>query len=481
MATLPLVMSPSGLQPQAPADLRAQLVAKVAASNPDYTANLPAALVEDVASTSVAAIVESDSFLVDLVNAVTPNGANPFILALFGQLYGLGPAVSTNVSVFVTISGPPGFVIVEGFTVGDGLYQYVCPDGAIIGSDGQTLPIYAVAVLSGNWAVPAGSVTQIITSVPAQYQLTCINVEDGIPSVAAENESDYRDRVMTAGLASSTGMSRYLKTLVSGVPGTQARLVSVRLDPTSGRYIAIIGGGDPVLVGYAVWKALFWSGGILSAPILIDNITAQNPAVISTAANHNLMTGMVERIDGVVGGGSLQAINGQSFPVTVLSPTTFSVPFDATMVNGIYYSGGTVSPNPIVEEVTITDYPDVYVIPYVIPPQETVTMVVTWETDSPHYVAPQAIAQAAAPALVEYVNSLPVGTAPLNIYDMQSVFIAAVAAILPAESITILAFAVAFDGVAAQPMQGTGVIYGDVNSYFYADLSGIVVQEGGVG
>jgi hypothetical protein len=61
---------------------------------------------------------------------------------------------------------------------------------------------------------------------------------------------------------------------------------------------------------------------------------------------------------------------------------------------------------------------------------------------------------------------------------MQSIFLAAVAPILPAEAVTVLNFAVSINGVGLSWPTGSGVIYGDPNSYFYAELSGIVVQEG---
>jgi hypothetical protein len=480
-------MTAQGLQPQAPATLRQQLVASVAATNQGYTDNLPGSLVEDVASTDVAACVQSDSYLVDLVNSVSPNGANAFILQQFGNLYGLRQQVATNVTVYVVFYGPPGLVIVEGFLVGDGSYQYVVQDGGIIGQNGQSLPLYCVAVVPGTWAVPAGSVTLLASSLPASVidLVTCTNPTDGIPSTAGEAMSDFRDRCFTAGLAASTGMSRYMKTLLANVPGVQARLVSARQDLVTGKYVAICGGGDPYQVAYAIWKALFWTGGLLQAPINITSISASNPAVITTAQNHNFVTGMVESFEGIVGTGVFPTINGRSFPVTVPtiggqpSLNTFTIPYNTAITGSIYTSGGLVTPNPIVEEVSVVDWPDTYIIPYVIPPMETVFIEVIWQTDSPNYVSPSAVASLAGPALQDYINGLPVGVAPINIYDMTSIFLQAVTNAVAAEAITVLDFQVSIDGIGAAPAPGTGVIYGDPNSYFLTDLSKIVFSEGG--
>jgi Baseplate J-like protein len=487
MAVLPLIMTAQGLQPQAPADLRSQLVSSVASTNQGFTANLPSSLVEDIVSTDVAACVQSDSFLVDLVNSISPNGANAFILRQLGNLYGLRPQVATNVTVYVVFYGPPGLVIVEGFLVGDGSYQYVVQDGGIIGANGQSLPIYCIAVVPGTWAVPAGSVTLLATSLPASVidLVTVTNPTDGIPSTAGESASDFRDRCFTAGLAASTGMSRYMKTLLGNVPGVQTRLISARPDPATGKYVAICGGGDPYQAAYAMWKALFWTGGFLRAPIHITNITASNPAVVTTAQNHNLVTGMIETLFDIQGTGVFPTLNGRAFPVTV--PTiggqpslkTFIIPFNTAITGSAYTAGGQVTPNPIVEEVSIVDWPDTYVIPYVIPPMETVFIEVIWQTDSPNYVSPSAIASLAGPALQDYINSLPVGTAPINIYDMTSIFLQSTGNAVSAESITVLDFQVSIDGIGAAPSPGTGVIYGDPNSYFLTDLSKIVFSEGG--
>jgi hypothetical protein len=487
MAVLQLLMTTQGLQPQAPADLRAQLVASVAATNQDYTDNLPGSLVEDICSTDVAACVQSDSFLVDLVNSVSPNGANAFLLKQFGNLYGLLPQIATNVTVYVVFYGPPGLTIVEGFLVGDGSYQYVVQDGGIIGANGQSLPIYCIAVIPGNWAVPAGSVTLLGTSLPASVidLVTVTNPTDGIPSSVGENISDFRDRCMTAGLAASTGMSRYMKTLLANVPGVKNRLVSARQDPVSGKYIAICGGGDPYQVAYAMWKALFWTGGLMPAPINIVHISSSNPATVTTAQNHNLITGMVETLTNIIGTGVFPTLNGKQFAVTV--PTvgsqpslkTFTIPFDTSPVGSTYTSGGNVTPNPIVEEVSIVDWPDTYIIPYVLPPMETVNIEVTWQTDSPNYVSPSAVASLAGPALQDYINSLPVGVTPINVYDMTSIFLQSVTNAVAAEAITVLTFSVGIDGFPVAPSPGTGVIYGDPNSYFQTDLSLITFSEGG--
>jgi hypothetical protein len=268
-----------------------------------------------------------------------------------------------------------------------------------------------------------------------------------------------------------------MKSILAQIPGVIPRLISARQDAATGRYIMIVGGGDPYYVAYAIWRAMFWPGGLLYAPIYITYISSTNPAVVTTSNNHNLINGMIETITGVQGLGGMPSINGKPFPVTVIDNKNFSIPFNATLPGFSYSIGGIVSPNPIVEEVTIVDYPDTYLLPYVLPAQEVVTIAVTWQTDSPNYIASSAVAAVAAPAIQEYINSLPVGLTPINFYDMTATFLDSVSGILPAEAVTVLNFAVGIDGVGVEPSPGTGVVYGDPNSYFYIELSGIVVIE----
>lgn len=463
-------MTPQGLQPASPTALRATLISLVAAAVPDYTANLPGSLIEDISSTDVFALVESDSFLVDLVNSVTPYGANAFLLNQLGILYGVDKQPITNTSVYVIFTGPPGYVVNQGFVVGDGTYQYICQTGAICGIDGSTLPIYCLATVPGAWEVLPNTVVQMLTSVPNNIPLTVTNPVSGIPSLSGEPISVFRERCFTAGLAASTGMGRYLKTLVGNIPGVQNRLIAVQND--GDKFVVIVGGGDPYQVANAIWQADFNFLGLAGATIYIDGISNTNPIVITTTNNHNLVTGDVELITGVQGG--MSNLNTNTYTITKISDQTFSIPVDGTVM-GTYVSGGIVSPNPINQYVSISDFPDTYVIPYVIPPQEVVDIVVTWETDSPNFISPDAIAQAAVPEIIDYINSLPAGTTPINLNVLNKVFLDSVADILVGEYIIDLTFSISINGVGRTPQAGTQVIFGDPYSYFYTQNGQITI------
>ena len=475
MTTLPIVVNAAGYVPQTPQSLNSLLIANVSAIDPGYTANLPGLLIEDIASTDTYALLQCDSSVAEIINSLTPYAANDFLLIQLGSVYGVPPQQDTNTSVYVQFTGPPGWVIQQGFLVSDGTYQYAVPDGGVIAAGGSSAMLYAVATTTGSWAVPVDTVNQIITSVPtAVYPAPTVNnPAAGLPASGGETNYDYRSRVLQAGLAASQGMGRYLKTLVQNVQGVQRRLVSVQQIQSGGWWEVICGGGDQYEVAYAIYQSLFDVNALTGSVLAVSGITNANPGVVSTNLNHGYQTGQVCQINGATG---LVALNGVNVTVTVLSPTTFSIGVDTTSL-GQYSGNGVLTPNFRNIYVNILDYPDTYQIPFVSPPQQVVTMTVTWNTTATNYVDPNTVAQAAQPAIVNYINSIVVGQ-PINTLVMTSVFQAAVAAIIPSQLLTRLIFAVDINGLGASPIPGTGEIPGDPESYFYAVNSGITVEQG---
>lgn len=396
--SIPLNITLAGPAPTSPANLRAALIANVAATNPDYTANLPGTLIEDIASTSVAAMAQIDQSRVDAINSITPYGANPFILAQLGAQAGIPQGQPTNTSVYVVFTGLAGFVIPAGFIVSDGSYQYVLQDGGIIQTGGQSQPLYAVASQAGSWAVPIATVTQILTSVPTGYTLTCTNNLAGVPGSAAESVASYRSRVMQAGIVTAQGTPNFVTALLQAIPNVNPRLVAVQSAP--GGWEFICGGGDPYLIANAIYQGVVDLSSIVGSQV-------------SSSRNVN---------------------------------------------------------------VTITDYPNTFTIPFVTPPQQTVSITATWNTNLPNFVGGITVNQLAAPALQNYINGIYVGQ-PINELAMTAAFQNAVASELSVAQISSLTFAVYINGSLTSPSAGTSIINGDPESYFYAGPTSITVQQ----
>jgi hypothetical protein len=554
MADLPTVVTAAGMLPRDLQEIHDTLLSQVASTNPDYTANLPGILIEDISSTDTFAIAQCDSARVDTVNSLTPLGANAFLLLELGQMLGIPVGSVSNTSVYLAFQGPAGLVIGKGFIVTDGIFQYAVADGGIIGSDGFSLPLFAIATQSGTWAVPAGSVNTLITSAPTGINLSVSNPQGGIPgSTAGLTEADYRSRVMRANLAASQGMARYLRTLLANVPGVQSRLVLPLKNPvvgTSGWEI-IVGGGDPYQVAYAVYTALFDISDIVGSTLDIIGISQALPAIVTTRLNHLLPVGALIHIAGATPVGyngdfavmsvpsektfalgkpfPLVAITsaawaanlvtfhtasahgvtvGSTFVVAGMTPAGYNGPFVAAagttgttliaalLTNpgtstamgqlqpgnalfdstglGPWTSGGVITPNPRSVTVSIQDCPDTYAFPIVIPPQQSVTVVINWSTVSPNFVDPAAVAQLVQPAIVDYVNSVVVGQ-PLSLIELEESFVDAIENVLMVELISVLTFAVDINGVPTAP---TGqLIYGDPESFFFSQLTDIVVTK----
>jgi hypothetical protein len=474
MTTVPLVVVPStGLQPANPTAVLNTLISNVTETNPGYTANLPGSMIEDISSTDVAAILLMDAALVDLVNSLTPYAANPFLLNQLGQMYGVAQGVGVNTNVYVVFEGPAGLVISQGFTVTDGTYQYIIQDGCLIQSGGYSQPLYALATVSGSWAVPANTVNQLVTSVPLGDTLTVNNPNPGTPATGTQTEEQYRAQVIQSGLASSQGMPRYLKSLIQAIPGVLPQLVSV-VQINGGGWEVIVGGGDPYAVAYAIYEALFDVSSLVGSTTYVTGVTNANPGVVTTNLNHGFTTGQnnvhIAGVNGTTG------VNGGPYTVTAITENTFSFGVNTTS-SGAYTSGGTVTPNTRTLSINISDYPDTYTIPLVIPPVQTVVIQLTWNTSSPNYVSPTAVAQLGAPALAQYVNSVAVG-APMNLFELQNVFQIAVVSLISTQFLTRMVFTVSINGVDVSPESGTGIIAGDPESYFSCSASGVTISQG---
>jgi hypothetical protein len=127
--------------------------------------------------------------------------------------------------------------------------------------------------------------------------------------------------------------------------------------------------------------------------------------------------------------------------------------------------------------VTINDYPDSYVIPFIVPVLQKTTMAATWNTNFPNFVSPAGVAQLAIPELAAYVNSIQVGQ-PINVLDLEETFRAAIESILPRQYITRLVFNVLINAIATAPPTGTTIIAGDPEGFFSISQADITVLQG---
>lgn len=405
MSDIPVIVTQAGAQPTPPKTLLSDLITNVSAIVPGYTANLPAGLITDLASTATGAIALIDSAMVDTINSVTPYGANIPMLMQLGNIYGVQQGQGYNTSVNVTFIGLPGFVIPKGFIVSDGNNQYAVQNNTIVPNGGQTNPIYCLATNSGTWAVPAGSVTQIITSVPSTITLTCTNVTSGLPGANRQSESSYRAQVMQAGMVTAQGVPSFLRTLLQKVSGVQINLISFR-NVSAGKWALIVGGGDPNEVGLAVYEA-------------IPDISVLTADVVDGEGNKP----------------------------------------DSTTV-------------------TITDYPDQYEIPIVLPVSQKAAVILTWNIRVTELLDPDSVSTVTTLPIVDYINGIPIGE-PINTYQIESIFLAAISPLINPSQVSLIDVSIGINGSIVPPSPGTGLVYGGEYSYFTTDQSNVTVQQYG--
>ena len=241
-----------------PATLYDAVIAQAQTFSPGLTAQLPGSLIDDVAGTDAGTLVLIDQLVTELFANFSPYAANPYTLAELGQVYlgqGSTAASSSNTSVYVQFTGNVGVVIPPGFTVGDGTNQYAVADGGIIQTGSVSGNIFAQSLTAGSFAVPANTVTTIITSVPSGETLTVNNPLAGTPGLPAQTEAQYRAQVLQAGLVAGTGTPNILKTLLGAVPGVSAQYISVQAKSGSLWEVIVGGTGDPYAIGLAILQS----------------------------------------------------------------------------------------------------------------------------------------------------------------------------------------------------------------------------------
>lgn len=469
MSAIPLVMTSAGPVATDPTTLRQNLIDGVAAEVPDYTANLPGSLIEDIASTDVGALTAIDQARVEAVNSVTPYGANAFVLAQLGAQAGIAQGTPTNGRVNVVFSGPAGYVLQPGFVVGDGANQYALLDGGVIQTGGQTPQLTAVATNSNTFAIPANTVNQIVTSVPSGYTITVTNPQAGVPAAGAESPQSYRARVLQAGVVASTGTPAYVKTLLEKIAGVQQRLVSI--NQVTGGWQIVCGGGDAYAVANAILQGVPDIATLQGSQLAITGMTNANPVVITTNLNHGYQVGQTFAVTGAVP----SAFN-LTYTVASVTPTGITTTTNGSGF-GAYTGGAKFTPNPRNVSVSLFQNPDTYNITFVNPPQQIVTVAVTWNTTLPSFTAGSSVNQLAAPALQSYINSIFAGQ-PINELEMNAVFQNAVASVIDGPNITTLSYVVTINGVVATPSAGTSIIASDPESYFFCSNTGVTVTQG---
>lgn len=326
----PIVITASGLQPTPPASILAQLLAAVAAQQPGYTANLPGILLEDISSTEVGGVVLCNQMQVDSVNSLTPLGANEFLLVQLGQMLGFQQGQPTNTSVPVVFSGAVGFVIQNGFLVGDGTNSYQVQTGGPILSGGSSATMTAICTSSAVFVPAENTVTVLQTSVPSNVQLSVNNPGTGTAgNPNGESFYAYRARIQQGNLAAGVGTARFIKTQLEQIPGVTAQNVAVQ-QASGGGIRVIASGADTVAIAYAILIGVADPSQLVGSAIdsgrnvtvsLYDYPDTYNVTYVSTQTQTvtSLVATWNTSLSSFTGGSAIQGLIQQPFANYILS------------------------------------------------------------------------------------------------------------------------------------------------------------------
>lgn len=470
MSDLSVSYDAAGPVPKTSEELRADLVSRATELSPGITTDLPGSLIEDIVGTDVGALLMADQIRVDLINSVGPLKANMYMLNLLAQQSGIsGQKTEGSTTVPVVFGGPAGFVVPQGFLVSDGTYTYQVADATIILSSGVSAMVTAIATNTGSWAVPAGTVNQIQTSLPSEITLTCTNPVAGTPGSAKESDYEFRERVWEGQMSTVQGYPGFIRQKLTDLSNVQARLVSVV--QSGNAWIVMCGGGDIYEMAGAIYKSAGDISRLKGTNLNVTGITNANPGVVTTDITHGFSNGQVINITGVLG---MSGINNVPLTITVLSPHTFSIGINTTG-SGAWTGGGLVTPNLRNNVVTINDWPDDYLIPFVVPLQQLVTIKFEWATESVNYLTDATIASLVSQPVINYVNGIYAGK-PMNINNVKDVFLQAVNGTLDMSLISTLNVIVTVNGIITGVDAGTNIISGDPYSYWYIASNGVIVD-----
>jgi hypothetical protein len=528
----------AGAQPTPPSILRDQLVTAVKAARPGYTDNLPGSMIEDIASTSVGALAIIDQAAVDLLNSLTPQTANAYILGLLGLQAGIQQGVKSNASAYVTFIGLAGFQISKGFVVSDGLHQYTTQDAAVLSNpiptnftgsiSGDILTVTGITsgqimvgdaiggpnvapgtVVTGPGSGSGGTGTYILNNAQTVLSEAMTGATHGTATVyvVAKNSGSWAippNTITTIITSVPTGFTIYCSNANTGLPSTEdetpalyrARVMDANLAPSTGqisylktllrnvpgvqyRLVSASPAGKIIVGGgdpYAVAAAIM--RGLFDLGDMIGSSVQSHTWSGTGAINSNLLT-----LSGVSGGtvqmGDIISGNG------VANPTIITGLGTGTGGNGTYlvnYSqivtstaiNGGNSARNVV--VNIVDYPDNYWILFVVPVQQIITIAINWSTIAPNFTANTAINAAVSQALSDYINSIPVAQA-LNTYSINKIFLEAVAPIIDPALISAITPTITLNGNVVTPSPGTGLIVGDSEGYFITDTTKITLTR----
>ncbi|ANI28269.1 baseplate J-like family protein [Yersinia entomophaga] len=472
MSDLPVSYNASGPIPLTANELRDKIVSLATAQSPGITTDLPGSLVEDIVSTSVGALLVCDQARVDLINSVGPLTANIFMLNTLAEQYGItGQKTEGLTTVQIIFSGPAGFALPQGFLVSDGTHQYSLSDTTIIPASGTTSPVTCAATITGTWAVPENTVNNIATSLPSDIVITCTNQTAGIPGGPTETVAEFRGRVWESGMSTVQGYPGFIRQKLTDLDNVQARLVSVVADGSD--WIIMCGGGDIFSMAGAIYKSAGDISRLKGTSLNVTGITNASPGVITTDITHGFSSGQVAIINGVTG---ISGINGTPFTITVINSHSFSIGVSTTG-SGAWTGGGVVTPNLRNNTVTINDWPDSYVIPFVQPLQQRVTVKLEWATESVNYLTDATVSSLVAAPVISYINGIYAGN-PLNINSIKDVFLQSINETLNMSLISNLNVIVTVNGVITSVDENTNIISGDRYSYWFISDDGVTVTGG---
>lgn len=467
-----LTINQAGISPKNPVDIRKDLIASIKEKSPEFTAELPGTLIEDILSTSIGCLLFIDQAKSDLINSISASTANEALLDQIGSVYGISRKQKTNANAYVVFRGTSGFVIPKGLIVSDGVHRFYVQEADVVNSLGNSELVYVVSDDDSIFDIPANTITKIESSIRSDLTLTVSNPQDGNPGQEIEDEASYRERLMDAGQVASIGTIQMIKTRILSINGVIPRLLSVV--STLKGYSVIVGGGDPVEVANAIFQTIPTIGILQPSIINISKIDNGNPTVIYTNLAHGLHTGDEVSFSGT---DEYPSLINSKFPITYINDNSFSIPVDTS--GGKNYGGGLILDQNVRNiNIILQDGADSYGIPFIVPLKQKVSIQLTWYTNFDSNIYNSLISTTIIPLITQYINNIRIGE-PISKYRIENIFLNEVNSIFNQNLITKIDIVVFINNVAQSNLESNKIIQGDPQSYFETSDSDISIVGNG--
>lgn len=233
--------------------------------------NLPSGIQNNLLQESVLLELEIQDMLSNVMNSISPNYANDFILKELGEAFGLKMKDKARPNTVITFYGLAGVIIPEGTEISnkDKSKKFITVKSGIINITGET-SIYCEGADYYDTSAPANTLNIMVTQILNVDR--CTNKNDVTETIPAETIEQFRARFQTKALSNKMGTVSALTYALKAIKGVNERLCTNKpsqiLEGGVRKAVleVIAGGGDDYEIALAIFNSVLYPDIFVSNP-----------------------------------------------------------------------------------------------------------------------------------------------------------------------------------------------------------------------